>query len=325
MAAALGWSLVALVLVPPLPVAAQEEAESPRGESAEILALAVAQFRGDTAGNRTGSAVSSLLAARLEAESLRVVPPETFGAPPGREDGARELRRRARERSVDAVVSGRVQRFGERVSIQVRLHSAATGESLATFVEEAQNAAEIDGAVDQLGQRIAAGLPDALAAAEDAPSSDPAETERAGEGAPSNSDEQVSIQSEELEIFPGDGGGRRVLFTGKVRVSRGSIKLDSDRLEALYPPGGQNPERLVATGRVRIRAAAEDGGEARRLFCDRATYVQKEESLLCVGRSVLHSGTCQVHGDEIEILFAADVIRARRNAHVDCTEGGQLQ
>ena len=58
------------------------------------------------------------------------------------------------------------------------------------------------------------------------------------------------------------------IFTHNVQVTQGDIDLQADRLEAFYPEGSSQPERLEAEGNVRVVQAD------RRARCERATYLQ---------------------------------------------------
>lgn len=126
------------------------------------------------------------------------------------------------------------------------------------------------------------------------------------------SDKPLAIQSEELEAVE-EGGARRLLFTRSVHVTQGDLSVHSNRLEAYYPKGSEQPDRLVADGQVRVQQGD------RKMSCNRATYYQLEERLLCVGAAELREGENQVRGDQIEIFFEQDKIRVKGGAVVNVT------
>lgn len=126
------------------------------------------------------------------------------------------------------------------------------------------------------------------------------------------SDQPLSIQSEELEAIE-ENGGRKLVFTRSVEVQQGDLSVRSQRLEAFYPKGAEQPDRLVASGQVRVRQGT------RELSCNRATFFQGEERLLCVGSARLREGENQVRGEQIEIFFDQDRIRVKGGAVVNVT------
>ncbi len=129
---------------------------------------------------------------------------------------------------------------------------------------------------------------------------------------PVKGDKPLSIRSDELEALE-DDGRRRLLFTSKVQIDQGDLRVNSDRLEAFYPPGGSQPDRLVASGHVRVSQLK------RRLLCDNATFFQTENRLLCVGNAELQQGDDRVRGREIEIFIKQNRVKVRGGATVDVT------
>lgn len=127
-----------------------------------------------------------------------------------------------------------------------------------------------------------------------------------------SNDKPLSIRSDELEAAE-DSGTRNLLFQRNVHVEQGDLVVDSDRLEAHYPPGANQPDRMVATGHVRIKQ------KERRLSCQTATYYQGEERLVCVGDADLLSGNDRVHGDQIEIFTSQNRMKVLGRAVVNVT------
>jgi lipopolysaccharide export system protein LptA len=124
--------------------------------------------------------------------------------------------------------------------------------------------------------------------------------------------EPLSIKADELEAME-EGGARRLRFTRSVHVQQGDLGVDADNLEAFYPNGATQPDRLVASGRVRVRQ------RARQLSCDAATYYQREERLVCTGHAELREGEDRVRGEQIEIFFEQNRVRVKGGAVVNVT------
>ena len=129
---------------------------------------------------------------------------------------------------------------------------------------------------------------------------------------PIKGDKPLSIRSDELEAIEADGR-RRLLFTSNVQIDQGDLRVNSDRLEAFYPPGGSQPDKLVASGHVRVSQLK------RRMLCDNATFFQTEDRLLCVGNAELQQGDDRVRGREIEIFIKQNRVKVKGGATVNVT------
>jgi lipopolysaccharide export system protein LptA len=129
---------------------------------------------------------------------------------------------------------------------------------------------------------------------------------------PIKGDKPLSIRSDELEAIETEGR-RRLLFTSNVHIEQGDLLVNSDRLEAFYPPGGSQPDKLVATGHVQVKQLQ------RKMLCDKATYFQTEDRLLCVGNAELQQGDDRVRGREIEIFTKESRVKVKGGATVNVT------
>jgi lipopolysaccharide transport protein LptA len=125
------------------------------------------------------------------------------------------------------------------------------------------------------------------------------------------SGQPLSITADELEAIELPDGRRQLLFSRSVNVQQGGLLVRSNRLEAHYAANASQPDRLVASGNVRVEQ------KARELSCAKATYFPGEERLECVGNARLRDGSNQVEGERIEILFAQDRIRVKGGAVVN--------
>lgn len=136
------------------------------------------------------------------------------------------------------------------------------------------------------------------------------ETEQSVSMFPIKGDKPLSIRSDELEALEVDGS-RRLVFTRNVNVEQGDLRVHSDRLEALYPPGGNQPDRLVADGRVRVSQRDKT------MLCDKATFYQSEDRLVCIGNAELLQGKDRVQGKEIEIFVRQNRVKVKGGAVVN--------
>jgi lipopolysaccharide transport protein LptA len=101
-----------------------------------------------------------------------------------------------------------------------------------------------------------------------------------------------------------DESGRRVTFEGDVELSQQGTTLRAQRLEAVYPPDGDQPDRLFAIGEVSL---AEGVREAR---CERAEYLRLENRVLCEG-GVARAGEDRLEGDVIDFALGEQKLSVR--------------
>jgi len=127
---------------------------------------------------------------------------------------------------------------------------------------------------------------------------------------PIEGDKPLSIRSDELEAVE-DDGRRRLLFTRNVNVEQGDLRVHSDRLEAQYPPGGNQPDKLIANGHVRVSQLDKT------MLCESATFFQTENRLVCTGNAELQQGGDRVRGSEIEIFVKQNRVKVKGGAVVN--------
>ncbi len=84
-------------------------------------------------------------------------------------------------------------------------------------------------------------------------------------------------------------------------------------MEAFYPQGVRQPERLEAAGRVVVEEAARD----RRMLCDEATYLRREQRVSCRGHAEMQQGADRVRGKTIEIELDSGRVHVRGGARVN--------
>jgi lipopolysaccharide transport protein LptA len=286
-------------------------------ESPDGLRIGVAPFeRVGAAGARVPDIATSLAQLLSTKGVERVVGPRDLGGTAAADPPAEEIVARAEQAEVDLVVVGRTTRLGEALSVDTQLRSAATGAPVGTpVVVEASGPNDLGRALDELATLVLEKSRGDLtgAATGGTPGSPPVSGQEEDEGpeeeTPFDSDAPISIKSDVLEAFERDGE-RRFVFTGNVRAVQDDLYLNSDRLEAFYPKGQSQPERMVATGHVVIRQTGK------RALCKKATYYRTEQKLVCVGDAQLDEECDRVRGEEIvfhldtevlEVIGAADV------------------
>lgn len=319
------WRLVAGAFLGLLPIAAAAKSE-PYEVEEEVVAIedsaatveeaefsvAVVPFESVAPPGMDVPDVAQLLADRLGTRGVdRVIGPAAPGAPAaGQGVGDGDLAWAAGQQA-DVFVVGRVTRLGSRISVDLKVRSAQSGEVLSSHVAEAARADELGAALDRLAAEIVATTPigetpPPVAAGASADSGSEAAFFSFGASA---SGEPMSIQAEELEAID-DGGERRFVFERNVRVRQGNLRLTSNHLEAHYPPGADEPDRLIATGDVALQQ------DEKRARCDVVEYRRSEDRVLCRGNAELRQGQDVVRGKEIEFLLASERLRVLGGAEV---------
>jgi lipopolysaccharide export system protein LptA len=256
--------------------------------AARAEGIGVAPFEVVPSG-RPAPDLGALLANRLATRGVgRVAGPGELGAPARFDPAAGEAQGWARAAGVDAIVVGRTTRIGSGLSVHAKLIDGVSGKPVgAPVIEEAARPEDLGRAIDGLTASLIDRLakrPGAVSAA--APAEKPAPKERAGmrfeRGKP------LSIQSDELEAAPDAKGRRHLVFVGHVRARQGDLSLDADRLEAFYPPGASEPDRLSARGHVTIK----QGDRVAR--CAEAIFHRQDERIVCTGQLAEIEQSCDL-------------------------------
>jgi lipopolysaccharide export system protein LptA len=301
----------ALLLVAALACAAGSvAADSSASAASGGLTIGVAPFERRSAPDIVLPPIDQLLADRIGTRGVgKIVGPEQIAASADAEPSSEDVKAWSSQAGVAALVVGRITRIGIPVSVDVRLHSAATGEVLGTYVGEVLEPEQLDAVVDDLALQVLAGA--AGSAPEDAPavSAAPSPKSEGAFGIAFDSDRPVSIRADQLESVRSNGA-RKLLFTNNVVVVQDDVTIHSNRLEAFYPPESSQPEKMVATGRVRMKSPKN---EAR---CDRATYEKSKDMLVCRGNAELREGGDCVAGEWIEFDLESETVRVGGGAKV---------
>jgi len=277
------------------------------------IAIAVAPFERDAPPGAAVPDVDTLLADRLGTQGVRrIVGPRELAVEADAEPANETVQSWAKQADVDALVVGRITRIGTQVSVDLKLRSGETGGVASTYVAEVLSAERLEPTVDRLAGQVLDGaanlLQTGVAAGPPAPPT-PSKPDKQAFGIDFDSDRPISIRSDELEAIK-TGGARHLLFTRNVVVTQDDTTIRSNRLEAFYPPETNQPDRLVASGGVRMTQGER---EAR---CDEATYERKDDLLICRGHAELRDGKDCVVGEWIEFDTAAETVNVKGGAKV---------
>jgi lipopolysaccharide export system protein LptA len=321
-----------------------------RSSGAEVspkngLSIGVAPFErvGDLGGDVPD--VSLMLARRLSTLGVqRVASPTDIGGTALADPDPRTAADQAQRAGVAAVVVGRVTGLGGKLSIDARLRDGASGapigrrvfvevakprdlaagvEQLASQVITQANDAPLGAAPPPIANAAAAPAPRAEAppvgsapsadapASAPAPAAEKAQAQKAGAAAAGfDSDAPITIKSDVLDVFE-EGGQRRFVFAGNVRAKQADLAIRSEKLEAFYPPGGSQPDRIVAIGSVTMKQA---GRSAR---CSQATFYRKDDRIVCIGDvAEVEQGCDIVRGREIVFHTASQLLKVNGAADV---------
>ena len=280
---------------------------APRAAVGAALRIAVAPFEVVAQPGQSVPDLADRLAQRLATRgAARVVGPAQLGASPGAEPDASAVSGIARDAGVGSLVVGRTTRIGRSLSINAQVLDGSTGSPvgsplLVDIPDPEQLGRAIDGLADGVIDRLG-GAPAATA---------PEGGEPSGPSDRFDSKEPISIQAEELE-HEAQGDRKYFVFSGDVHATQGDLDLRSDRLEAFYPPGGSSPERLVATGSVRLTQGEE------RALCREATFYRTEDRVVCIGKPAqLDRGCDRVRGAKITFFLDSEVLQVQGGADVD--------
>ncbi len=279
---------------------------------ANAVTLGIAPFERAAAKGKGVPDVAARLAERLGTRGLdKVVGPGALGGSPSAEPSVDQVLQWGSSGEVQAIVAGRTTRLGDTLSVDARIFDARTGTAVGSpLLAEVGSPDALGGALESLADQVVEALanddllPDVAAFAPSKPDPKPA----TGQGYQKNA--PISIRSDNLEANEG-GGQRKFVFTGNVHVVQGSMIVDSSRLEAFYPPGSSSPDRLVATGRVKITQTG------RIAYCTKAIFYRTDDRMECFGNMARVETQCdQVQGEKITFHMDTEVMHVSGAADV---------
>ncbi len=115
-------------------------------------------------------------------------------------------------------------------------------------------------------------------------------------------DQPIEISSDELEVIA-EGRAKHLIFDHNVRIVQGEMRVFAGHLEAFYPEGASQPERLEARGKVRVVEGDID------VRCLEATYMRTDGLVICRGDVLLVQGCDEVRGREIEFYLDEERVK----------------
>jgi len=290
--------------------AAAADETAPAPASVAAVSIAVAPFERRAAPDIVLPDVDQLLADRIGTRGVRkIVGPAELSVDADAEPTAEIVQAWSKQADVGALVVGRITRIGVPISVEVRLRSGSTGDVIGTYVAEILTPGQLESAVDDLARQVLDEAGGASPGSAPAVSAAPSEGSDGSFGIAFDSDRPISIRADQLESIR-SSGARTLLFTQNVVVVQDDVTIKSNRLEAFYPPDSSQPERMVATGRVRM---TNSKNKAR---CDRATYERSKEMLVCRGNAELREGDDCVVGEWIEFDLESETVKVGGGAKV---------
>jgi lipopolysaccharide export system protein LptA len=278
--------------------------------SAETVSIAVAPFERRAAPDVVLPAIDQLLADRIATRGVKkIVGPAELETEADAEPSDESVQALASRAGVAAIVVGRITGIGPAVSVDVRLRAASSGEVLGTYVAEVLKSDQLESAVDDLASQVLDAASGVASGGAPAVSSAPSDDGDVAFGISFDGDRPISIRADQLESVR-SSGTRKLLFTQNVVVVQDDVTIKSNRLEAFYPPESSQPEKMVATGRVRM---TNRKNEAR---CDRATYERSKDTLVCRGNAELREGDDCVAGEWITFDLESETVKVGGGAKV---------
>jgi lipopolysaccharide transport protein LptA len=287
------------------------------------LGIGVAPFESRAPPGAVVPDMATLLADRLGTRGVgRVIGPAQLGASPDIDASDEQVHAWAQAAEVDAIVMGRSTRVGDALSLEVWLRSGASGEVARTYTEDIGTPQALEASLDDLVTRLLEGAGELPVEPTAAPV---VAAGLGGEGSPFgfkswNSKEPLKIESERLEAVQKDGR-RKLVFRDEVHVQQGDLSIRCSVLEAFYPKDGNQPDRLVARGNVRMVQAAANQSAS----CDLAVYDRRRDRFTCSGNASFRDGDNTLRGAEIDVDLDKETVTVKGGAelfiHPDSLKG----
>ncbi|MAJ58937.1 MAG: hypothetical protein CBC48_02625 [bacterium TMED88] len=129
--------------------------------------------------------------------------------------------------------------------------------------------------------------------------------------------EEMTIESESLEIRRLAGDRRLLVFEKGVFVQQADLSLYADALRAFYGPDDSEPERLEARGDVRVVLRDQ------RAWCEEADFDRSLDQIICRIGARLERGCDRVWGESIVLDLTEERARVLGGAKVQIRDGGE--
>ena len=275
--------------------------------------VGVAPFAVNAGEGETLPDVANPLAQKLGGLGVgAVVPPTAIGATAASPRSAERAALRERT-GARTLVIGSATRIGEQLSLDARVLDLDSGLELGTpLVERASGEADLPRAIDALAARVAGRILEPPPASP-APDADKKKKKPRRVGEPRD---PIEIQADTLDAQTVTGG-RRLSFSGHVNAVQGEISLHCEQLEAFYPSGASEPDKLVAKGNIRV--VQRD----RTASCDEAVFYRSEDKLVCTGKPAELTEKCnRAEAERITFYLESEKVEMVRGKVLgrDCSD-----
>ncbi|MCP5058735.1 MAG: hypothetical protein GY937_18700 [bacterium] len=297
------WLGVLLVLGLAMPAAAE-------------VAIGVAAFERVAARGQVVPDVATRLAQRLGTRGVdKVVGPSEMGVAPVSEPSSQDVAGWAKGAGVAAVVVGKTTRLGRSLSVDARLYDSGGNLLGGPLVEEVTRVEDLGRAIealaDQVVERVGEGDSGPPQVASQPPGAAAPEASSSSDSGGRYSDKSpISIKADQLESLS-DGDRRKFVFRGNVRAVQDDLIVNSRKMVAFYPPGSSSPDRMIATGRVRLEQTD------RVAHCKKAVFFRSDQRVECTGTlAVLEQGCDRVRGEKIIFHLDTEVMHVEGAADV---------
>ena len=117
------------------------------------------------------------------------------------------------------------------------------------------------------------------------------------------SQEPIDITSDQLEAF---NKQRKIIFIGNVKARQRDTLIFADRLTTFYDDGGNEVQRLLAEGNVRITQ------EDKVATSDTALFENRQRMIVLTGNPHLWQGNDELQGDKITVYLDEDRVLVER-------------
>lgn len=278
------------------------------------LAIGVTAFERVAARGQVVPDVATRLAQRLGTRGVeKVVGPSEMGVAPASEATSQDVAMWAKNAGVAAIVVGKTTRLGRSLSVDARLYDAAGSMLGGPLVEEVTRVEDLGRAIDALADQVVERVGRSAALVPQVGSRPPgaaAPNTTSGGGGRYDEKSPISIKADELESLS-EGDSRKFIFRGHVRAVQDDLVVISNKMIAYYAPGSSSPDRMVATGNVRIEQTD------RIAHCKKAVFYRTEQRMVCTGQLAELEQNCdRVRGEKITFHLDTEVMHVEGAADV---------
>ena len=108
-----------------------------------------------------------------------------------------------------------------------------------------------------------------------------------------------------------------------VAIEQGALKLRANKAQVFFVEGTEKPQRILATGRVRMNGVDPETALPVRASGETAEFDVGKQQVVLRGKAQLHKGNDTIVGDFIEYNIATGWIKAGRVTGVVQQEAGK--